>query len=145
MHELYELKDKITEELKEYSKKDLSASSLAMIDTLAHALKNIDKVIEKCEEEDEMYSSMGMIPPVHEGGYARGAYDGMSNTYSRRMSREGSYARGRGRGARRDAMGRYSRDGYSGDDEMMAELEDLMRNAPDERTRQKIQSIMQKM
>ena len=144
MHELYELKNKITEELKSYAKKgDLTASSLAMIDTLAHALKNIDKVIERCEEDEEMYSSANMPIPVHEGGYMRGSYDGMSNTYSRRMSREGSYARGRG--ARRDAMGRYSRDGYSGDDEMYAELEDLMRNAPDEGTRQKIQSIMQKM
>ena len=138
MRELYELKEKLCEELKAYgNKKDITASSLTMIDTLAHALKNIDKVIEKHEEEDEMYSSMGMIPPVHEGGYMRGA-DGMSNTYSRRMSR-GSYAR------RRDAMGRYSRDGYSGDDEMITELEDLMRNAPDERTRQKIQTIIRKM
>lgn len=54
--------------------------------------------------------------------------------YSRRPM-EGSYSR-----RRRDAMGRYSRD-----DGMTAELEDLMRNAPDDRTRQKIQSILTRM
>jgi len=142
MRELYELKEKLCKELKDYSRKDITAGSLTMVDTLAHALKNIDKVIDHYEEEEEMYSSAGMIPPVHEGGYMRGA-DGMSGTYSRRMSREGSY-RGRGRNARRDAMGRYSSE-YSGDDEMMSELQDLMRNAPDDRTRQKLQSIIYKM
>lgn len=141
MRELYKLKEKLCEELKAYgNKKDITASSLTMIDTLAHAIKNIDKVIDHYEEEEEMYSSAGMIPPVHEGGYMRGA-EGMS-TYSRRMSREGSY-RGRGRNARRDAMGRYSSE-YSGDDEMITELEDLMRDTPDERTRQKIQTIIRK-
>jgi len=138
MHELYELKEKLCKELKEYSRKDITAGSLTMIDTLAHAAKNLDKIIERYEEEEEMYSGM----PSHEGGSMRGSYEGM-NTYSRRMSRDGSY-RGRGRNARRDAMGRYSSE-YSGDDEMMTELQDLMRNAPDDRTRQKIQSIIYKM
>lgn len=122
MHELYELKDKILKELKAYSRKgEITASSLTMIDTLAHALKNIDKIIEKCEEEDG-YSSR----PSFESGSMRGAYSGR-------------------RYARRDAMGRYSRDGYSGDDDMSMELQDLMRNAPDERTRQKIQNILDRM
>lgn len=127
MKELYELKDKLSKELENYSRKDITASTLTMVDTLAHALKNIDKVIEKCEEE-EGYSSTGSM---------RGSYDG----YSRRMySRDGgSYRR------RRDSMGRYSRDGYSGDDDVTMELQDLMRNAPDERTRQKIQTILDRM
>lgn len=124
MRELYELKDKLCGELKGYAKKDISASSLTMIDTLAHALKNIDKIIEKCEEE-EGYSNDSM----------RGSYG-----YSRRYSTDGSYAR-----RRRDSMGRYSRDGYSGDDDVTMELEDLMRNAPDERTRKKIQSVIERM
>lgn len=132
MRELYELKEKLCKELKEYSKKDVTASSLTMIDTLAHALKNIDKVIEKYEEEEEMYSGM----PSHEGGSMRGSY-GMDG-YSRR-SMDGSYRR------RRDSMGRYSRDGYSGHSDMIPELEDLMRNAPDDMTRQKIQNIIYKM
>lgn len=130
MQELYKLKDKLTDELKGYAKKDISASSLTMIDTLAHSLKNIDKVIEKCEEE-EGYSSM----PSYEGGSMRG-----SSAYARRYSRDDSYAR-----RRRDSMGRYARAGYSRDDDVAEELHDLMRNAPDERTRQRIQTIIDKM
>lgn len=128
MKELYELKDKLSKELENYSRKDITASTLTMVDTLAHALKNLDKVIEKCEEEEEQYSN--------DGGSMRGSYG-----YSRRMySRDGgSYRR------RRDSMGRYSRDGYSGDDDVTMELQDLMRNAPDERTRQKIQTILDRM
>ena len=120
MRELYELKDKLCNELKTYARKEVSASSLTMVDTLAHAIKNIDKVIEKCEEEEGQYSNGGM----------RGSYDG----YSRRNSYR-----------RRDSMGRYSRDGYSGDDDVTMELQDLMTNAPDERTRQKIQTILNRM
>ena len=66
----------------------------------------------------------------------RGSY---GDGYSRRYSGEGSYRR-------RDSMGRYSRDGYSGHDEdVTMELQDLMRNAPDDRMRQKIQSVLDRM
>lgn len=134
MHELYELKEKLSKELKSYGKKgEITASTLTMIDTLAHALKNLDKVIEKCEEEEE-YS----MRPSFESGSMRGSYEGSSG-YSRGYSREGSYRR------RRDSMGRYSRDGYSNNDEIISQLEDIMRNAPDDRTRKKIQEIMEKM
>lgn len=129
MRELYQLKEKLCDELKAYGKKgEVSAGSLAMIDTLAHAIKNIDKIIDHHKEEEGMYSSR----PSFEGGFMRGA-DGMGESYSRRMYRDG-YSRGR------DAMGRYSLTG-----DMVSELQDLMRNAPDERTRQKIQSIIYKM
>ena len=91
MHELYELKDMLCKELKEYGEKDLTAGSLDVVDKLAHTIKNIDKIIE-AYEEDEGYSSR---------------YDGMG---SRRYSREGrSYARGR-MNAPRDSRGRYSGD-----------------------------------
>ena len=123
MRELYDIKENLLKEMKAYAKKDVTASSLTMIDTLAHALKNIDKVIEKCEEDEGgEYSN---------GGSMRGSYD---DGYSRRYSNR-----------RRDSMGRYSRDGYSGDDDVTMELQDLMRNAPDERTRQKIQTILNRM
>ena len=131
MRELYELREKLCKELKEYSMKEVTASSLTMIDTLAHALKNIDKVIEKCEEEEGEYSNR----PSFESGSMRGSYDG----YSRMYSRDASYRRNR------DSMGRYSRDGYSGHGDMMPELEEFMRNAPDERTRQTVREIMNKM
>lgn len=127
MRELYDIKDNLLKEMKAYAKKDVTASSLTMIDTLAHAIKNIDKVIEKCEEEEGgEYSN---------GGSMRGSYD---DGYSRRYSREGSYRR-------RDSMGRYSRDGYSGHDDITMELQEIMRSAPDDRMRQKIQSVLDRM
>ena len=81
MHKLYDLKDMLCEELEEYGAKDkLDVGSLDVVDKLAHAIKNIDKILEAGDEE---HYSRGM-------SYARG--------------RGRSYAR------RRDAMGRYSRD-----------------------------------
>lgn len=101
MKELHELKEKLCDELKVYGKKEMSAGSLDVIDKLAHAVKNIDKIIENYEDE----------------GYSNRMY-----------SNEGrSYARGRGSNANRDARGRYSTrqynsrnsyDGYSYNDEM---------------------------
>lgn len=46
MKELYELKEKLCDELKAYSKREMSSGSLDVIDKLAHAIKNIDKIIE---------------------------------------------------------------------------------------------------
>lgn len=155
MHDLYKLKEMLCEELKEYGKKgELSAGSLEVVDTLAHAAKNLDKIIEAYEEE-EGYSERG-------GSYARGGGGrggnqggGQSNrggSYENRYSREyysrdgGSYARGRGRNARRDSMGRYSSEGgYSrAADEMVEQLEELKEQAPDNQTRQEIQRLITK-
>lgn len=58
MHELYDLKDRLVKELESYGKKgDLSAGSLDVVDKLAHAAKNLCKVIE--DAEDSGYSSRG--------------------------------------------------------------------------------------
>lgn len=83
MNELYELKEMLCKELEEMgSKGELTAGTLDTVDKLAHALKNLDKVIENYD----------------------GEYSGDDMSY-----RDGrSYARGRGRNARRDSMGRYS-------------------------------------
>lgn len=70
MKELYELKEKLCDELKAYSKRDMSAGSLDVIDKLAHAIKNIDKIIENYSE-------------------------GYSNYYPNRMSYENRDSRGR--------------------------------------------------
>ena len=51
MDKLYELRHKLCNELKSYAGKELSASTLTMVDTLAHAIKNIDKVIVMSEKE----------------------------------------------------------------------------------------------
>ena len=60
-----------------------------------------------------------------------------------------SMARGRGSNARRDSRGRYAseyrdRDGYSGHD-MIAELRELMEDAPDEQTRSEFEKFIRKM
>lgn len=83
MKELYELKDRIIDELKDYGRKELTGSSLDMIDKLAHAGKNICKIIDESDE-----GNSGYYPRT---GHV---YDGRSfrNSY------------------RRDSMGRYSRD-----------------------------------
>lgn len=127
MNEIYELKEMLCKELEDYGKKgEMTAGSLDVVDKLAHTIKNLDKIIESYEEE---YSNRG--------SYNMGSY--------RRSYRDGSYARGRGRNARRDSMGRYSSDNYSRNDDMIGELNNLMDNAPDERTRQEMQKFISKM
>lgn len=141
MHELYELKEMLCKELEELgSKGELTAGSLDTVDKLAHAAKNLDKLIEKYEEEE--YSNAN-------GDMSYGG--GMSSRSSYRDGR--SYARGRGRYAKRDSMGRYSsrysrnysRDGYSRDGDVAARLEEIMSDVPDEMIRQEIQRIVEKM
>lgn len=130
MHELYELKDVLLKELKEYGKKgEMSAGSLDVVDKLSHTIKNLCKIID--DMEDEQYST--------DGGMMNRSY---RNSYG---ERDRSYARGRGRNARRDAMGRYSSDGYSQTGEMVQELRELMQDAPDDRTRQEFQRFIQKI
>lgn len=132
MHELYELKEKLLDELKEYGGKEMSAGSLDVIDKLAHATKNLCKVIEAYEEEG--YSE-------RDGG---GSYRGEGSYY------RGSYAR------RRDSRGRYSsrRGGssyrgegnyYRAADDITEKLQEMMDSAPDEKTRAEIQKLISKM
>lgn len=130
MKELYELKEKLCDELKGYGKKDLSAGSLDVVDKLAHTVKNLDKIIEAYEEGES-----GMYPYAYNDGMDtnrsyRGSYRGESY--------RGSYAQ------RRDSRGRYSSEGYSRHD-LTDKLRDLMDEAPDERTRMEIQKLVDKM
>ena len=128
MHELYELKEKLCDELEEYGSKEMTAGSLEVIDKLAHTIKNLGKIIEMYEES-EGYSSRGGMP--YEGNYG------------------GSYARGGrgGRGGRTGAnqYGPYARGGYSRNDGMIAELRELMMEAPDERSKKEFQRFISKM
>lgn len=121
-HELYELKEKLCEELKEYGRKgDLTAGALEVVDKLAHAAKNVEKLI---EADEEGYS----------GRYVPGSY-----YYDDGRSYRGGNSYARGRNAKRDSMGRYSRDG------MADKLRELMEDAPDEHTRHEIQRLADKM
>ena len=124
MHELYNLKEMLCRELASYGKDGgLSLSSLGTIDTLAHACKNVCKIIES--NEDESYSRRG--GSYRDGGYSRDGYyydDG------------GSYRRGR------DRMGRFtSRDAS----EMSRRLREMMNEAPDESVKREIERLADKM
>ena len=145
MQDLYALKEMLCKELKNYGKKgELTAGSLEVIDKLAHALKNLNKVI-----EEEQYSSRS----YDGGGSYRGSYayenGSMSNggSYARSMDdgSYGSYARGRGSGARRDSMGRYASAGYSRNNDLVMELRELMQDARDESTRMELEKFINKM
>ena len=101
MGKLHQLREMLCEELEEYGNHDsIDMHGLQTVDTLAHAIKNSDKIIEADGE-----------------GYSNG-YDG----YSRRNRR-------------RDSMGRYS----------STDLRSLMDKTTDERTREEIQRMMDRM
>jgi hypothetical protein len=126
MHAIYELKEKLCDELEEYGEKKLDAGSLDVIDKLAHTIKNLDKIIE-CYE-DGGYSKDGMM---YDGSYARGG----------RGNRGGGGRRGGANQYGSYAMGRYSRDNMS----MVADLREMMEEAPDERTKMEFKKFIQKM
>ena len=111
MHELYELKEKLCDELKEYGTKEVTASNLEVIDKLAHATKNIDKIIESYEGD----------------GYSGRMYpDGMGGSYRGYPNDGRGYSMARGRmNAPRDSRGRYS--GADGDvEDIKREMQRLM-------------------
>lgn len=144
MHELYELKEKLCKELKKYGNKELTKESLELVDKLSHATKNLDKIIEKYEEEEngsyESYNSYGSYDGSYRNGNrsGRGSYN---NGYN-----NGSYARGRGRNAKRDSMGRYASDsGYSQHGNMVEELREMMMDAPNEEIRREYEKIINRM
>lgn len=145
MHELYELKEMLCRELKEYGKKsELTGQSLEVVDKLAHTIKNLDKIIEAYEEEGGQSERGSYRGGSYRGGSYRGSYEGSYEGGGGGTSARGSYARGRGQ--RRDSMGRYSREGgYSGGEDMIAELRELMQEAPDDRTRQEFQRFISKI
>lgn len=136
MHKLYDLKDMLCEELEQFGSRDkLTSSTLETVDKLAHAAKNVGKLIEMCEEE-EYSRDDGMSR-----GYGRSYDRGYSN---RRYSMDGYYYDDGGMSHRRGraANGRFvSRDGS----EMARRLREMMNEAPDENSRQEIQRLAERM
>lgn len=129
MHELYELKEKLMRELKDYSKNGkFSKEDVEVIKYITSAIDHICNITER--EEDEYSENMG-------GSYGRGS------SYRGSSYRGSSYARGRG--ARRDSMGRYSNEGYSmANDDMIADLREMMETAP-EGARGKIRNLISEL
>ena len=118
MKELYDLRDMLCEELKEYGRKgDMSTGSLEVVDKLTHTIKNLDKILEADSGE-------------YSGHYMPWAYDDGMN--------RGGYSRKRG------ADGRYASRGYSRGN-LKEKLRELMEDAPDDRTRSEIQRLVERM
>ena len=118
MHRLYELKDKLLNELMSYAGMEMSdAKNLAAVDTLAHATKNLCKVIESKENEYSGRGSYGMGNSYGRSydGYYTGTYEGSYDN--------GSYARG---GNMR--MNGYSR--HSGMDDIIREFRNMAGTLP---------------
>lgn len=124
MHKIYELKEKLCKELEEYADKEkLDVNSVSVIDTLAHTIKNLDKILEKYEEDES-------------GG--RYSYDSRKMYPDYSMTRGNSYARGRGRMYSR--YGGYSR----AEDDMIAELQSMMQDlSPDKQ--HEVQKFIQRI
>lgn len=132
MHKLEELKEMLCKELEEYGERDnLDVGGLDVVDKLAHAVKNINKII---ESDDESYSGRG-----RSYRYDRSYDYDDGRSYDSRPMRgyDGRSMRGR-KNAKRDAMGRYS-----GTD-ITTDLRRLIDEAPDEQTRMELERMMQR-
>ena len=130
MQELYDIKDDYIKELKKYKGKEINIQTLEIVDTLAHTIKNLCKIIEFCEKE-----SYGRHMSMNYGANNYNANYGNNYGYVPEMYG----AQGRVPGAARDSMGRYA----AGND-MMSELNSLAMSMPDEQSRQAIQNVMSK-
>ena len=130
MHKLYELKDKLIQELEDYANNSkFSKDDVEAIKYTASAIDHICNIVEDEDEYSMAYEGNGAM--MDGRSYARGGY---------------SRARGRDRNARRDSMGRYSRRGYSmADESMVSELRELMQNSPDEHIRHEFQKFIDKV
>lgn len=150
MHKLIEY---ICDELDELERKadkegKLSMAEIQYGDMLAHFKKNLLKSEEMMGEEEEYSMARGSYERGgNRGGQSRRGGMPMYGGNSYRYEGEGSYARGRGRNARRDSIGRYSSEGgYSmAGEDMIEELRDLMRDAPDDQTRMEFQRFISKI
>ena len=120
------LSDKLAEKTRKVKNGGMSDGDLETIDKLTHSLASVKKIM-AFMEDDEGYS--GNWP---DGGSYRNMYRGS-------YGHGGSYAR------KRDSMGRYSGErGYSRND-LADKMRDLMRDAPDDRTRIEIQRMVEKL
>ena len=114
------ISDKIAEKARKIQSNGMTDGDLDTIEKLTHSLASIKKIM--AFMDDEEYS--GNYPDSYRMAY-RGSYRG------------GSY--------KRDRMGRYSGErGYSRND-LADKMRDLMRDAPDDRTRQEMQRMIEKL
>lgn len=134
IEELYDLCETLEKDLKKTNEKlrmsggELTGSDIEYVDKLTHALKSIKTIVAMVEADEDGYSGNS-----YENGGNRGGRSNRGGSYRSYAS----YARGRN--ARRDSRGRYSRDG------MADKLRELMENAPDDRSRNEISRLADKI
>lgn len=120
MNDFRNLRDMLCKELEEITeKRSMSAGNLDAVQKLTSSIKNTYK-IEMLE--DGGYSGAGEWEADMRGTYGRGS----------------SY-----RGRRRDSMGRYSR--ADAREHMRMQLEDILRDADDDKTRDAIRRCMEQV
>lgn len=155
--QMYEnLRDMLEREVKEIENKgNLDPQSLDYAYKLVTTIKNIDKCIEK--EEEEMGGMSSGRSNGRSYGYSResresrdsygrrsyGSYDGMSNESRGRYSEDNfRYSQARGRGSSENAY-RYSRDAAR--DSMVNRLMQMADSAGDEEERMAIMDCIEKI
>lgn len=122
MYALDTLRDKLCEELVDIAKKsELGAGDLDILHKLTATIKNIDKI--SMFEDDDGYSRTGEWEAGMRGTYGKGS------SYANRGKH---YVRGH-----------YSRS--DGKARMRERLEDMMRDADDDRTREAIRRCMDEL
>lgn len=125
MDYLYDLKDMLCKELKEYAKKgELSAGSLETIDKLTHSLKSVVTIM-----------------AMEDGGYSRD--DGYSG--ARRRDSMGRYADGGSYERYNDGYSgrRYSRD--EGKNRMVQQFEEMMQEANTQEEREILRNTLNRL
>lgn len=133
MEKLYDIKEKLCEELEEYARKqELGAGDLEVLHKLTDTIKNIDKIA--MLEGEDGYSKDS--PYDRENSYANRGKHWVRGHYSHNMGRDG-YS-----GLRRDRDRRYSRD--DGRSEMMEHLEMALDSASDQ-DRETIKRFMRQL
>lgn len=142
MHKLYDIKDMLMEQLeKDADEGHLTPETLKEIDTLAHALKNLNKVIECCEDEE------------YSGRYYSREDRGMSGRRGRdRMGRYTSRDEGPDADADGRSMDERSMDGRSmrsmaggNTEQVIRTLENYLHTDADERTRGRVRELIRDM
>lgn len=135
MEYMYELKEKLCEELDEIARKpEMSAGDLEAIHKLTDTIKNLDKI--------EM---------LEDGGYSQAGYRDGGSSYNRGSSyanRGKHYVRGHYSRDGYSMEGRGNRGGYSRHDAkeaMMEQMEMLMEQAGSEREREAIRRCISQL
>lgn len=151
--DLHELCETLSGELADINEKirtaggKMSAGDLEVVDKLTHSIKSIKAVMAMMEEEDG-YSGYYPWPYAYADGQGGGGGSNRGGSYRG----GGSYAEGgsnRGRGGSY-ARGGRSRRGYSGErgysrNDLVDRMREMMDEAPDERTRQEMMRMIDKM